>query len=284
MPCSSSTALQPSNLMVDTSVTVQAHVPLGNDQYRLVLQATQPLPTLVAGQFFMLSMPYAEGFLFRRPFSAFTLSEDGRGMTLVYKVVGEGTQALATAKVGDTLQLLTPLGQPFPSGCTAQETLLISGGIGVAPMMLQVQQWQQQGQQGAGFLFGCRSQSELALIQPEQDTLLTSLPTLISTNDGSYGIHGTVLTILEQQPLSFFTPLKQVFVCGPTRMMQACTQWFETHYPAVTVYVSLENHMPCGTGACYGCVVEQNENQPPVRVCLEGPVFPTKQLAGFYTN
>jgi dihydroorotate dehydrogenase electron transfer subunit len=263
--------------LFDVSLNVSSHTQLFDENYRMVLHSEAPLPALQAGQFFMLQIPYANGFLFRRPFSPYLM--DAHTLTFVYAVVGEGTEALTQVRVGDTLKVLLPLGHPFPSNHAASETLLVSGGVGVAPMMTQVQAWHEQGQTAAGFVFGGRSQQHLQLIEAERHTYLAHTPTLLSTNDGSAGIQGSVIDTLVLQPSSFFTPLKQVFICGPTRMMHACMQWFNTHHPHLRVLVSLENHMPCGTGACYGCVVGQSHGKPPIRVCLEGPVFDAAHLA-----
>ncbi len=290
------TATSGLNLHPATVLHQQAY---GSNLFKLTLQLqaglAKPQPfTCQAGQFVMLQTPANSGghFGFNRPFSPLAWCPNTQQLTVYYKVLGQGTQALSTVTVGQHLQVLGPLGQPYASLYAAQAVapqrqLLIGGGIGVVPLVFQLAQWQEAGiahSQQATLLFGARYGAELGALAPELQQLLPPTHLQLWSDDGTVGHQGTTVDALQALGSEGLAPFEQVLLCGPNPMMAACVRTLEALAPQLTVYVSLENHMPCGTGACFGCVVPAaphptTELHPePYRVCLHGPVFNAKQL------
>jgi dihydroorotate dehydrogenase electron transfer subunit len=234
------------------------------------------------GQFVMLDLP-TPAFMFRRPFSLLRVLENQQ-FEILYKVVGKGTRQMAALQTGQMLNVLAPLGKPFPESWQHQKTLMIGGGIGIAPLFFvaDVAKRGQCGQEHLTCVYGVQTQADFG-IQAELQALLPEAQLTFCTDDGSFGFCGNVLDWLKANQATL-SEVEQVFVCGPQKMMEAVVQYFEQQYferlgdNAPTVYVSLESHMPCGTGACTGCVVERPGGQLPVKTCLEGPVFEASTL------
>lgn len=272
--------------IVDVSCTLVQHECWMPGLYWMQLQVTShaegQYPSMgEPGQFFMVQWPQT-GFLFRRPFSLLRYNRTRGLAELVYKVVGHGTQQMSALPVGSSLQLLGPLGNAFAPLASPQHTLLLAGGIGLAPLAFQAEHWRRAGQAltaSPWLVFGARTRAE---VQPYLEGLQASIGDqrlALATDDGTLGTRGTVLSVLEQWPQAQLEAVQQVLVCGPNRMMAACVRYLAQRLPGVPVQVSLENHMPCGTGACYGCVVGMAQGAPPVRVCQQGPVFLAEALA-----
>jgi dihydroorotate dehydrogenase electron transfer subunit len=267
--------------LTQQAALVAKHQPLGSGLHVLWLQSTDserlPFWGYRPGQFFMLDLP-EESFWLRRPFSPAYFDEQGR-MALVYREVGAGTQRMSRLLVGESLNLLGPLGKPFPEEVFAapRQTLLVAGGVGIAPLLF-FAQW-------ANFyslarplaVYGARTRTDL-VFAPEWAALCEA--SVCCTDDGSAGESGSVLVGLQRlQDHPAWSALSTAVVCGPNRMMQGSVEVLKATIHPKHLYASLENHMPCGTGACYGCVVAlADPAQPPVRVCLEGPVFSAQQL------
>ncbi|MFN8615373.1 MAG: hypothetical protein U0003_05640 [Vampirovibrionales bacterium] len=226
-----------------------------------------------AGQFVMLDV--GDGFQdsvfqrFRRPMSVYRCHDDGT-FEIFYKIHGEGTRLLAQKLVGSALRVLGPLGHPF-STVDEHNVLLVGGGIGIAPLVGWLEQACESTRQQAQLVYGVRTAEEVG-IASHLDALLNTWA--LCTDDGSAGMQGTVVDWLN----TYQPKPSAVLVCGPWGMMVAVSQWFAAHHPQVPVWTSLEERMPCGTGACTGCVVFRKEPDGslaswPSKICLEGPVF-----------
>jgi len=229
------------------------------------------------GQFVMLDLP-TPAFMFRPPFSLLRVLEN-QEFEILYKVVGNGTRQMAAFKQGQMLNVLAPLGKSFPETWQHKKTLMIGGGIGIAPMFFVADMAKRRhlGLENLRCLYGVQTQADFG-IQTELQTLLPDANLTFCTDDGSFGFCGNVLDWLKANQAALFD-VSQVFVCGPQKMMEAVVRYFEgIGDNAPKVYVSLESHMPCGTGACTGCVVERPGGQLPVKTCLEGPVFEASSL------
>ena len=229
----------------------------GPNVYRMEL-AAEGVPQLHAGQFVEVAVP---GKFLRRPISV-SLSEPGK-LTVLYKVVGEGTAWLAQAQPGLTLELLTELGNGFDVTACCEKALLIGGGIGVAPLH-QLCRDLCASEREVTVLLGFNTASEI-LLQHELEELGAAVH--IATMDGSAGIPGLVTDALQQVRPAF----DYYYVCGPMPMMRAL-------YPLLpdAGEFSLEERMGCGTGLCFGCTVQTTDG--PRRICHDGPVFTKKQL------
>jgi dihydroorotate dehydrogenase electron transfer subunit len=279
--------------------------PVGPGLYWLVLDAAAAPEASVhvwadcrPGQFVMLDIPspvsgvVAAPFAFRRPFSLMDVQVNRSELHFLYKVVGAGTEAMAARLPGQHLGVLGPLGKGFPGLLpphhataalpAAAVTLMIAGGIGIAPFyyvscdMRRKYAGLATPPQPLRCLYGARTAADLGPVA----ALAAGIgPLVLTTNDGSHGgPPGTVVDALNAQP-ALMADVNQVFVCGPTRMMDAVVAWMMAHHPDVPVWVSLETPMPCGTGACSGCVMPRVvAGGLPAKICVEGPVMPARSL------
>ena len=225
--------------------------------FRMELAAEEALP-LRAGSFVEVQVP---GKFLRRPLSV-SLSESGK-LTLLYKVVGEGTAWLAQAQPGTALDLLTGLGNGFDVEACREKALLVGGGIGAAPLHQLCRDLRAAGR-AVTVILGFNTASEMIL---HDELKALGAEVHIATMDGTAGIRGLVTDALQQVRPDF----DYFYVCGPMPMMRAL-------YPLLPAdgEFSLEERMGCGTGLCFGCTVQTVDG--PRRICHDGPVFKKNQL------
>ncbi len=219
--------------------------------------------SFIPGQFGMLESPPVGGILLRRPFSF--ARQVGEITEILYKVVGKGTEALASAQPGSSLRLLGPLGNGF-SLPDAEGTLVgVAGGYGIAPFLQMGQALRGAGRELSLF-YGARSKKDLIYLQ-ELSELNVKL--YITTEDGSHGERGRVTELLDK----VFSSRKPTWIasCGPTGLLRAVQEW--SGKKGISCELSVEETMGCGTGVCLGCVVKDREGHYR-RACVEGPVFP----------
>lgn len=253
----------------DTRCEVVFNQPCGNNLYLLrfrVLEGSGGEAHMVCapGQFVMVDLP-EERFLFRRPFSVLGMV-DARTFDLYYKVVGMGTEMMRRWEPGQITRVLGPLGNRFTPPQAPDTALYVGGGIGIAPLLFLAREAGSPGR----CVYGVRSAGDVGL-----ESLLTESfggQWQLATDDGSAGFHGNVCGLLQERP-NWVTQAREAYVCGPTAMMAATADLLHRLNPALNIQVSLEEHMPCGTGACTGCVVPRRDQPLPSKVCLEGPVF-----------
>jgi dihydroorotate dehydrogenase electron transfer subunit len=242
---------------------------LGGNHMILDLHCPGPIPIMVPGQFAEVLVPNASDVYLRRPFSIHDVDVHNNSISLFIKIVGKGTQALTTLNEGDTLNLVYPLGKGFDFP-DHNKVLLIGGGCGVAPLLFLAHRLSDSGY-NPDILIGARTGTEIH----ELDKYESYGSLYLITEDGSLGEKGLVThhSIFKQEEF----PYKTVFACGPEGMLKAvnnAVKGFETE-----VYVSLENTMACGIGACLCCVVQTTTGHR--CVCTDGPVFNTKELTGW---
>jgi dihydroorotate dehydrogenase electron transfer subunit len=213
--------------------------------YVIAMRAPEIASTVRAGQF--VNLGWSPGPLLRRPFSLYRVA--GEDIEVVLKAVGAGTSQLLDMEVGDRISCLGPLGRGFeiPRSGTA---VLISGGLGVAPMPLAALQARDAGLR-VTWVHGARTASELCS-ESDGDELVWA------TDDGSRGIRGTAVDAAPNADV--------VLACGPNRMLAAVAQrWPDAQ-------VAVETYMGCGTGVCLGCAVPLKRGGYD-RACSEGPVY-----------
>jgi dihydroorotate dehydrogenase electron transfer subunit len=234
-----------------------------------VLSFTSPAisRSLRPGQF--LNIKVAEGTdpLLRRPFSAYRV--DGATVAIIFNVIGRGTSALHRKRPGDVLDVLGPLGTPFGIDAADFETgVLIAGGLGVAPLPLATAALVRAGKSVVTFLGG-RSAGQI---------VANSLVNLqVATDDGSMGLHGTVVELAEKILTAQPVPRPKIFACGPTPMLRAVAVF--ARKAGIPCEVSLEGPMGCGIGICQGCPVElDGEEKKYVLMCREGPTFDIRSI------
>ena len=210
------------------------------------------------GEFIDISIP---GYYLRRPLSI--CDEENGKLTVVYKVVGEGTKVLSEMAVGAVLEVLTGLGKGFdPDACKA-DALLVGGGLGVPPLYLLAKELKARGKKVTAVL-GFNKADEIILAD---DFQAVCDEVVISTADGSVGVKGFVTDAIKalQPAYDYF------YTCGPMVMMKVVCAVLEG--PGET---SLEERMGCGAGFCYGCSIQTKNG--PKRVCKDGPVFKKEEL------
>ncbi len=237
--------------------TIERNEKVADGTYRLQLFADDP-GYLFSGEFMDLALP---GFYLRRPLSVCDAAPGS--VTIYYKVVGEGTKVLATLPEGTLIEALTDLGRGFdPSKCR-EKALLVSGGLGAAPLYPLLKELKAQGKQ-VNAIMGFNKASDMVL-EGEYRTLCDSLT--VTTLDGSAGMKGLVTDALAalKPEYDFF------YTCGPVVMMKAVCGALPG-----SGQLSLEERMGCGSGFCYGCSVQTAGG--PRRVCKDGPVFDKEDM------
>lgn len=238
-----------------------------NEGYVLLkLTDNNPLPEIFAGQFVEIKVENSPQTFLRRPISVNFVDKARNELWLLIQVVGEGTRHLTNLQVGDTLNVLFPLGNGFSQGVVGERVLLVGGGVGIAPLLEYAKQLKQVGATPY-LLLGGRSAHNLLQL----DLFRQYGEVYVTTEDGSMGEKGFVTnhSILANDQL-----FQRISCCGPKPMMVAVAKWAKEHQ--VRCEVSLENLMACGLGACLCCVEKTVKGN--VCVCKEGPVFDINEL------
>lgn len=226
----------------------------------LKLETENIAQNALPGQF--VNIRVGEGYdpLLRRPISISDI--DGHYLTLVILIRGKGTQMLANKRLDDTINLIGPLGNSFPS--SDKDAIFIAGGIGLAPFLNIARN-----SKNPTLLLGVRNADLLPPLEDEVfDVLKDKCDILISSDDGSVGIQGNTLDLLKK--LDFRD--KIIYACGPNPMFKALQSYFKTLGFEVDAHFSLESYMGCGFGACKGCAVEMNSGEIKL-CCVDGAVF-----------
>ena len=240
--------------MQDVTYTIAENKPIASGVYRLRLMG-DPSAITAPGQFLELRVP---GFFLRRPISV--CDWDEAGVTLLYKVVGGGTDALSRCTIGQTIDALCGLGNGFDVAACGSAPLLCGGGIGAAPLYGLAKRLVAAGKAPTAVL-GFNAAADVFY---EEEFKALGVRTVIATADGSCGVCGFVTDALPEEYDAFCA-------CGPLPMLRALCE--RTGRPG---QVSLEARMGCGFGACMGCTIETANG--PKRVCREGPVFRREEI------
>ena len=265
---------------VDTHAEVQANTHLSPDYNVLVLAAPAIARAAQPGQFVMIRTTDGSDPLLRRPFSVFEILRDAAGepcaLSVLCKRVGVATTRLFQAAVGDTVDVLGPLGRPFSLVQPPAEAWMVAGGVGLAPFAVLTDALRDRRVTSTLF-YGGRSQSDLFYL----DWFASRGARLeLSTEDGSRGTHGRITVPLETalQTRSTTSPV-MIYACGPEAMLKAVADLAGRY--GQRCEVSTERIMGCGMGGCYSCVVKVREDdgrQHFMRSCLCGPVFDAAQV------
>ena len=229
-----------------------------------------PLP----GQFITIRNGYSTDPLLRRPFAVSAFHADSHVCEIVYQIRGSGTRALSACSKGDKIDIIGPLGNGFPAPRPGRRVYLVAGGIGFGPIYFLAHSIAKTGNPPV-ILIGARTKALIPDVS--YDRLLHKGDALVfCTDDGSKGFHGTVVDKLES-----FENLKpgecEIYACGPRGMLAGIAKLTEA--ADITCWVSMEQVMGCGVGACMGCAIRAREPGKYLRVCTEGPVFNAKDLA-----
>lgn len=233
---------------------ILSNEPLTKDVYKMVLEGDTEYIT-APGQFINIAL---DGKFLRRPISVCDYDEDC--ITIIYKVVGEGTEQMSALKIGTVLDVLTGLGNGYDIS-KSTKPLLIGGGVGVPPMYNLAKTLIANGQVPTVIL-GFNTADEVFY---EQEFKALGCDTFVTTADGSYGIKGFVTDALDGIDFDYF------YTCGPLPMFKAI-------YNAVDKdgQFSFEERMGCGFGACMGCSCKTKYGNK--RICKDGPVLEKEEI------
>ena len=242
--------------MIKSLYTIAENALIATKTYKMVLAGEG----MVEGEFVDIAIP---GYYLRRPLSICD-REDGK-LTVVYKVVGKGTQVLSELPKGTVLEVLTGLGRGFDPEACRKEALLVGGGLGVPPLYLLAKQLKAKGKKVTAVL-GFNKADEIIL---EEELRAVCDKVVLSTADGSVGVKGFVTDAIRE--MAGHVGYDYFYTCGPMVMMKAVCAALEGPGEA-----SLEERMGCGAGFCYGCSIQTVNG--PRRVCADGPVFKKEEL------
>ena len=210
--------------------------------------------------------------LLPRPISICEADEERRRVRIVYRVTGEdtGTAQLSHMKAGDSLSVIGPLGNGFPyEKARGRKVLLVGGGIGVPPILELARRIESVRKQ---IVVGYRDGNTFL-----EESFRQNGEVYISTEDGSAGTKGNVMDAVRENGLC----AEMIFACGPVPMLRAIQQYAKER--EIECYLSLEERMACGIGACLGCVCRSVEKDAHShvhnkRVCKDGPVFLSSEV------
>ena len=240
---------------------------IATDIYSMWLQTDQIAAEAVPGQF--LSVYSNDGSrMLPRTISICEVDKEQGRLRLVYRIAGKGTLEFSGYQTGDTLEIVGPLGNGFPLDKGYEKVFLIGGGIGVPPMVELSRQLPGEKQIVVGY-----RNSELFLKEElEQNGVV-----YVATEDGSVGTKGNVLDAIRENGLQ----ADAMFACGPTPMLRALKAYAAE--AGMDCYLSLEERMACGLGACLACVcksmdVDAHTHVKNKRICKDGPVFAAEEI------
>ena len=232
---------------------IQSNEQIAKSVYRM--QLCGDTAGILPGQFVNIRV---QGQFLRRPISVCNIA-DGI-LTIIYKVVGVGTEAMSHLPIGTKLDILTVLGNGYDLSKAGDAPLLVGGGIGVPPMYMLARQLREAGKK-VRVILGFNTKDEVFY---EEEFRALGCDVTVTTVDGSHGVKGFVTNALDGKQSYYYT-------CGPLPMIKALLQAAGTNGE-----VSMEERMGCGFGACMGCTIQTTKG--PKRVCKEGPVFPAEIL------
>lgn len=238
---------------------------LCQDVYSMWIQADEMTAAAKPGQFISVYTRDA-GKLLPRPISICEIDKAGGRLRIVYRVLGAGTKEFSTYQAGDHIEILGPLGNGFPLD-NSKKAFLIGGGIGIPPMLELAKQ------------LNCEKQMVLGyrdvLFLNQEFELYGKVFT--ATEDGSTGTKGNVLDAIKAEGLD----AEVIYACGPTPMLRALKAYATEQ--GMKCWISMEEKMACGIGACLACVCQTKEKDEHSqvnnkRICKDGPVFLAQEV------
>ena len=257
---------------VKETCTVLSQECIGKDIYSMWIQTKTIAGNAKPGQF--VSVYTQDGSkLLPRPISLCEIDKEKGALRLVYRVTGPktGTESFSRLHAGAQLELLGPLGNGFPlEEAAGRKVFLMGGGIGIPPMLELARELPASAEKQ--IIVGYRD-NQLFL----KEDLEENGTVYIATEDGSVGTKGNVMNAIEENALQ----ADVIFACGPMPMLRAIKKYAEEK--GIKAYISLEEHMACGVGACLGCVVKTKEvdhhsHVHNARICTDGPVFDAEEV------
>lgn len=220
------------------------------------------------GQFICV-YPKDRSTLLPRPISICEVKEDKTALRIVYRIAGQGTKEFSAYKAGDDISVMGTLGNGFPlEAAEGKKVFLMGGGIGIPPMLQLAKELDADKQIVVGY-----RDNNLFL----KEDLEKHGKVYIATEDGSEGTKGNVMNAIAENALE----ADVIMACGPMPMLRAIKAFAEEK--GIVAYISLEERMACGVGACLGCVVKTKEidhhsHVHNARICTDGPVYDAREV------
>jgi len=244
---------------------IVSHIQIAEDIFELTLAGELVLAMNDPGQFVHVKVSDGMDPLLRRPISIANINQEKQECTLIYRREGLGTRVLSEKNIEQLVDVLGPLGNGFPveEVGVGETALLVGGGIGVPPLY---ELSKRLVAKGVKVIHVLGFQSKSAVFYEEKFNGLGE--TYIATVDGTVGTKGFVTDVISNNGIIFDT----LYSCGPTPMLKA----LEAAFPDRNAYISLEERMGCGIGACFACVChlqDDPEGYTYKKVCSDGPVF-----------
>lgn len=256
--------------MIQFAATIKRNERIADRIYQLVIEGkNQEIPK--PGQFYYIRINDTTDPLLRRPISVQDYDEETKQISMIYRIEGTGTTRLKIKKTEELLDVVGPLGHGFPTETLTPDSriLLIGGGIGIPPLYYLGKDLVNKGFRFTALL-GFQSKSDSFL----KDDFSKIGETRVASIDGSIGKKGTVLDLIQPEE-----KWDTFYAVGPSGMLKAIQQkWADTE---LNGYVSLEERMGCGLGACYGCIVKVDptiDKRGYKKVCSDGPVFSFREV------
>ena len=240
--------------MKQSIFTILSNTALTDSVYKMVLSGDTSAITN-CGQFVNIQL---EGKFLRRPISV--CDYDAETLTIVYKVVGKGTEQMAAMAAGTKLDILTGLGNGYDLSLAGDHPVLLGGGVGVPPMYNLAKKLRSLGKT-VSVILGFNTAGEIFY---EEEFKALGCDVTVTTVDGSYGTRGFVTDALPENYTYFYT-------CGPEPMLKAVYRATKT-----SGEMSFEERMGCGFGACMGCSCKTLTGYK--RICKEGPVMKKEEI------
>lgn len=236
---------------------------IAKETIEMILENKHISENAIPGQFLHISVI---GHTLRRPISITVVDPEKHTVTILFKVIGEGTKALAAYQAGMTIDVLGPSGNGFPMEeiSNTPTALLVGGGIGVPPVYFLAKTLKSL---GVNVISIIGFQSKDYVFYEEEFKKLGD--TYVVTNDGSYGSEGFVTDVIDK-----VGEFDRYFSCGPSPMLRAVSKKL-AHKEG---YLSFEERMGCGVGACFACVIPADNEKGYLKICQDGPVFPANEV------
>ena len=252
---------------VKMTAKVVSQQALTDDIFSMWIQADEIAGAAVPGQFISVYTKDA-GKLLPRPISLCQVDKEKGQLRIVYRVVGAGTSQFSGYQAGDDIEIMGPLGNGFPlERAVGKKVFLIGGGIGIPPMLELARQLDCEKQAVLGY-------RDVLFLNDEFEKFSD---VYVATEDGSAGTKGNVLDAIRENGLK----ADVIFACGPNPMLRALKAYAEEH--EIECWLSLEEKMACGIGACLACVcqskeVDEHSHVHNKRICKDGPVFLAQEV------
>lgn len=247
------------------NAVIHSQEKLAEGIYSMWLDAPEMAKAAVPGQFIAV-YTNDQSKLLPRPISICEADKENGRLRIVYRIAGAGTKEFSAYEEGDTLDIMGPLGNGFP--LKKKKAFLIGGGIGIPPMLELAKQLNCEKQMVLGY-------RDANLFLKKEFEAYGQV--YVATEDGSAGTRGNVLDAIREHGLT----ADVMYACGPTPMLRALKEYAAQNH--IRCYISLEEKMACGIGACLACVckskdVDHHTNVHNKRICKDGPVFLAEEV------